>query len=232
MEQLHNGFTLDIAPGAFPLSTDSVALSGFVRLPRNARVLDLGAGCGTLGVLLCAKDPSCTVTGLELTEDAHSFALKNARDNGIEHRLNSICTDLRVLPPEITPGSFDCVVSNPPYFTGGPESATLPLARKAFACSMAELMHAAAKALKYGGDFFLVHRPEQLSELCACAARENLAPKRLCLLRHKRSSPVTLIMVSCRKGGKPGLLWEEVYLQEEDGSPSQYYRALYHLQEA
>ena len=63
MEQLQNGFTLELCPGAFPFSTDSVALAGFVRLPPNATVLDLGSGCGTLGLMLCAKDAGCTVTG-------------------------------------------------------------------------------------------------------------------------------------------------------------------------
>ena len=64
MEQLPNGFTLNLPEGAFPLSTDSMVLSHFVRLPRNARVLDLGSGCGTLGLLLCAVNESCRITGV------------------------------------------------------------------------------------------------------------------------------------------------------------------------
>ena len=52
MELLPNGLTLNLAEGEFPLSTDSMVLSGFVKLPKNARVLDLGSGCGTLGLLL------------------------------------------------------------------------------------------------------------------------------------------------------------------------------------
>ena len=66
MERLYNGFALELPPGAFPLSTDSILLSGFVRLPKQAQVLDLGSGCGTLGHLLCAKDSGCAVTGVEL----------------------------------------------------------------------------------------------------------------------------------------------------------------------
>ncbi len=229
MERLHNGFTLEIAPGAFPLSTDSMVLSGFVKLPKNANVLDLGSGCGTLGVLLCAKDPHCAVTGIELTESAHTAAIKNAEDNGLQHRLFSICADIRCLPPSVKDGSFTTVVSNPPYFTGGPESQRLPLARQESALSMEMLMAAAAKKLKYGGDLFLVHRPERLSELFTCASNAQLEPKRLCLLRHKKSDPVTLVLVACRKGGKPGLLWEEVYLQEDNGTPSAYYKELYHI---
>ena len=79
MEQLPNGYTLELCAGAFPLSTDSIALAGFVRLPANATVLDLGAGCATLGLLLCANDKSCNVTGIELDENAHNAALENIR---------------------------------------------------------------------------------------------------------------------------------------------------------
>jgi tRNA A58 N-methylase Trm61 len=78
MEHLQNGYTLDTPGGTFPLSTDSMLLADFIRLPRDASVLDLGAGCGTLGLLLCAKDTGCAVTGIELTEDAHTAALDQA----------------------------------------------------------------------------------------------------------------------------------------------------------
>ena len=85
MEILQNGFTLELCPGAFPLSTDSIALAHFVKLPKNARVLDLGSGCGTLGLMLCAKDPGCTVTGLELDPSAHETAIQNAARNEVSH---------------------------------------------------------------------------------------------------------------------------------------------------
>ena len=56
MEILPNGYTLELAEGTFPLSTDSMVLAHFAKLPKNAHVLDLGSGCGTLGLLLCAKE--------------------------------------------------------------------------------------------------------------------------------------------------------------------------------
>ena len=229
MEQLHNGYTLELCEGAFPLSTDSVALAHFVRLPRNAKVLDLGSGCGTLGMLLCADDSTCCVTGIELDERAHLTALENARCNQLEGRLQSICADLTTLSEFITPGSFSCCVSNPPYFTAGPESRTVPLARREDRCTMAQLFEAAAWSVKYGGDFFLVHRPERLGEIFACASQVHMEPKRLCLLRHAPDSPVSLVLVQCRKGAKPGLLWEELCLHQADGSISRDYRKLYHI---
>ena len=228
MEYLHNGFTLSLCEGSFPLSTDSIALSGFVRLPRQAKVLDLGSGCGTLGLLLCANDSACQVTGVELDEKAHLTALENARTNGIESRLASICADLRTLHSFLEPGSFQVCVSNPPYFPAGQESANSK-ARHQLDCDSDGLFKAAAWALQYGGDFFLVHKPERLAELCACAINHKLQPKRLLLLRHKPADPIALVLLQCRKGGKPGLTIEEEYLQEADGTPSAYYRKLYHI---
>ena len=90
-------------------------------------------------------------------------------------------------------------------------------------------MKSAAWALKYGGDLFLVHKPEKLAELCTAASRHGMEAKRLLLLRHRPGSPVSLILLHFRKGAKPGLIWEDETLFHEDGSPTDYYRNIYHL---
>lgn len=229
MEQLQGGFTLETPAGTFPLSTDSMLLSDFARLPRNAAVLDLGSGCGTLGVLLCARDPGCRVTGVELDGIAHRAAMENIQRNGLTGRLSSICADLRSIPELLPAGSFQCCISNPPYFSGGPASASVPTARREDCCSPTELFRAADWALRWGGDFFLVHRPERLAELIVCACAVRLEPKRLRLIRHREGGPVSLILLSCRKGAKPGLRWEELCLFDPQGAPTRAYRDLYHL---
>ena len=225
MEYLQNGFTLSIPQGCFPLSTDSVLLSDFVCLPRNARVLDLGSGCASLGLLLCAKDANCQVDGIEIDEASHNAALENIQRNGVSHRLRSTCADLR----DVSGGKYDVCVSNPPYYSGGPASKETPLARRDDSCELDELFRAAAGNLRYGGDFYLVHKPQRLAQLCALGTRFGMEAKRLRLIRHCKDSEVNLILLSFRKGGKPCLLWEEEYLHNDDGSPSDYYRKVYHL---
>ena len=225
MEYLQNSFTLDIPSGCFPLSTDSILLADFTRLPKAARVLDLGSGCGTLGLLLCAGDPACQVTGVEIDPAALAAALENIARNSLAQRCSSICTDLRSLPADV----FDICISNPPYFTGGPASVHTPLARRDDTCTIAELFAAAARSLKFGGDFYLVHKPERLAQLICAATQNGLEPKRLRLIRHKEGGDVALILLSCRKGAKPGLIWEERFLHHPDGSPTEYYKTLYHL---
>ena len=226
MEFLTNDHTLDLN-GGFPMSTDSMVLADFVKLPREARVLDLGSGCATLGLLLCARSDGCAVTGIELDEAAHAAALGNIRRNGLGSRLFSICADLRTMP--FGAGDFHVCVSNPPYYSGGERHSKNPLARQEDTCSPRELFAAAARALRYGGDFFLVHKPERLAQLAFEASAAGLEPKRLRLVRHRPGAPVSLILLACRKGGKPGLQWEELCLFNADGTPTADYKRIYNL---
>ena len=227
MEYLPGGLSLHVPPEAFPLSTDSAVLAHFVRLPKNARVLDLGSGCGTLGLMLCAKDDRCTVTGVEIDPAAHAAALDNIARNDLGGRMESICADLRSFVPEH--GSFSVCVSNPPYFSGGPASATHATARQDDFCPPEALFSAAGRSSKYGGEFYIVHKPEKLAQLIACAAANHLEAKRLRLIRHRENGPVALILLQFKKGGKPGLIWEEQSLYTSNGEETPYFKEVYHI---
>ena len=229
METLLNGFTLDIPQGCFPLSTDSMVLSWFTRLPKNAQVLDLGSGCGTLGLLLCARDASCHVTGLELTREAHLAAQENINRNSLGHRMESICADLRQVPSLLPAGSFSTVVSNPPYFSGGPAAQRTPVARREDQCAMDALLGSAAWALKFGGDLFLVHKPERLGEILSLGGTYRLEGQQLCLVRHRPGAPISMILLQLRKGAKPGLTIRELTLGDDAGAPTEEYKTIYHL---
>lgn len=228
MEYLPGGIQMEVPGGCFPLTTDSMLLAHFAGSLGSKRILDLGSGCGTLGLLLCARNPGCSVTGIELDGAAHAAALQNIRRNGLQTRLESICTDLRRVPGLFAPGQFACCISNPPYFIGGP-AAKLTAARREDCCSLAELIQTAGWATKYGGDFLLVHRPERLAEAIALAAPQRLEAKRLCLVHHREGGPVSLVLLQFRKGGKPGLRTEELTLYHRDGSETAAFREVYNI---
>ena len=230
MDLLWGGLTF--APGrGFPLSTDSMVLADFVRLPRAARVVDLGSGGGLLGRLLCGKAPDCTVTGVELQAEAHQAALDNIARNRLD-RLSSILGDLRQVRTLLPGGVFSSVVSNPPYFSGGLPSAGVagPQARQERTCTLSDVYEAAAWLLRFGGDCFLVHRPERLADLMALGRQWRLEPKRMQLVRHKPDAPASLVLLQCRRGAKPGLcLLPDLILFHADGSPTSRYREIYHI---
>ena len=114
MEYLPGGIQLEVPEGCFPLTTDSMALADFADIRGGKAVLDLGSGCGTLGLLLCARNERCRISGVELDEKAHAAALENIRRNRLDARMESICADMRRVPEHFAPGSFDGCISNPP----------------------------------------------------------------------------------------------------------------------
>lgn len=88
--------------GLFRPSTDTFLLGSFPVLRRGEQVCDLGAGTGLLGALLLTREPSLTVTGLELREDACRLARRTAERSGWQERLLCRQGDLRLwedLPP-------------------------------------------------------------------------------------------------------------------------------------
>jgi tRNA1Val (adenine37-N6)-methyltransferase len=231
-ESLPGGITLQTGPGAFALSTDSMVLADFVRLPRNATVCDLGCGSGALMLLLCAKRPDCTVTGVEVQPGACALAAQNITNNHLEHRARLVSGDLRQTEVLLPAGSFTQVVANPPYFPTSIPMAPSPAraaARGETACSLENLCRAAAWLLRWGGTFSLVYRPERLCDLVCALRAAGLEPKRLRFVRHSPSKSVSLLLLEAKRGGKPGLQLEpDLLLHDADGQPTADYRRIYH----
>ena len=63
-----------------------------------------------------------------------------------------------------------------------------------------------------------------------CTLRQHgLEPKRLRPVRHSPGSPVKLLLLEARKGGKPGLTFEpELLFYGPDGNPTADYLRIYH----
>ncbi len=230
-ELLQNGIVLRHGGGSFRLGTDSVLLAHFAAPLCTGRVADLGAGSGALGLLLCAANERCTVTGIELDAAAHEIALENIKMSGLSGRMTQLLGDVREIRLLLPAGSFDAVVSNPPYFPvgSGKESTAAAAARSERTLNLSQLCAAAAWLLPSGGRFALVHRPERLCDLF-CALREHgLEPKRLQFVRHTAASPVCLVLLEARRGGKPGLQYAPDFIEfHPDGTETGQYRAAYH----
>lgn len=217
----------------FPLGTDAVLLADFVAsaLKKNARVADLGAGTGALGLLLCATEATCHVTGVELDPTAHAIALENISHNALEGRLAAVAADVRDLRGILPAGAFDWVVSNPPYFPSGSGkiSQRYPTARCEDNLPLPELCRAAARLLPTGGHFALVHRPERLCDLFCALRGAGLEPKRLRFVRHRAEAPACLVLLEARRGGKSGLtLAPDLIEFTPEGGETPDYRAAYH----
>ena len=77
------GYTFLYDDGLFRPSTDTFLLGAFPRLRRGMAVCELGAGTGLLSLLLLAREPELTVTGVELQPQACALFRRTAEENGL-----------------------------------------------------------------------------------------------------------------------------------------------------
>ncbi len=220
------------SPEAFRLGTDSVLLAHFTNTARAKRILDLGCGAGVLTVLLAEKAPHALCAGIEIQPESAVVCRENMTANG--HDAQNILTgDLREHRSLFPAGSFDLVVSNPPYFASGSgytaPNAARATAREEGSCTMEDLCRAAGYLLRWGGLFSVVHRPERLSELLCTATRFGMEPKRLRLVQYQAGSAPNLVLMEARRGGKSGLQIEPpLILCHQDGTDTEEIQKIYH----
>jgi release factor glutamine methyltransferase len=81
--------------------------------PRTApAVLDLGTGSGCIAVSIAHQKKDARVTAVDVSPDALDVAKRNAATHGVADRIAFLQGDLFAPVPS---GTFDLVVSNPPY---------------------------------------------------------------------------------------------------------------------
>ena len=194
-------FTLTQREGVFPLGSDSQALGGFVQIRRGEKVCDLGCGSGVLGLYLLARQRELDLTAIELDETAAALAQENFAANGLNVRV--VHDDMRRVRELFPAGSFDLVVSNPPYFSVG-SGYSGGKARMEETCTLDDVCAAAGWLVKNGGRLAMVHRPERLVDLFSALRQYMFEPKRLQFIQ-AAGKPPSAVLIEAYKEGKPGL---------------------------
>lgn len=221
--------------GEFRLSTDSVLLGNFANLTGVKKGIDLGCASGILSLLIMARKEDVEMTGVEMDEGECSVFDENMLLNGMEKRSNVICGDIRNFRELFKAGSFDLIVSNPPYFPvgAGPvsEDDGRARARGEGNCSMEQICEAAAYLCRWGGKVAFVHKPERLSELMTVMSIKGIEPKRLRMVSHSAFSAPNLVLIEGKRGAAPGLKIEApLILTNPDGTDTEEIKRIYHRQ--
>lgn len=85
---------------------------GVKNIPSGASFIDLCTGSGCVAISILNNTKNTTATALDISDKALDVARKNAKNAGVENRLNFLCKDA-LIPP--TSQKVFAVLSNPPY---------------------------------------------------------------------------------------------------------------------
>ncbi len=94
----------------YRFNLDPILLAGFARAADT--VIDLGTGCGVLGLALVVMAKARSVTLVEISPEMAAIAERNVAENALADKVRVVHGDLRELQLPLV----DHVAFNPPYF--------------------------------------------------------------------------------------------------------------------
>lgn len=226
-----NGYRIIQDTKRFCFGMDAVLLSGFARVKEGAHVLDLGTGTGIIPILLEAKTKAEHLTGLEIQEESADMARRSVLLNGLEDKIDIVTGDIKEAESLFDAASFDVITCNPPYMIGKHgitnEGDAKAIARHEILCTLEDVVSQAAKLLKPGGNFFMVHRPFRLAEIMTVLQAYKLEPKRMQLVYPFVDKEPNMVLIEANRGGKPRLSVEKPLIVYKE--PGVYMPEIYEI---
>lgn len=214
LDELHrNGYYIIQDPKRFCFGMDAVLLSGFAKVKKGERVLDLGTGTGIIPILMEAKTDGEDFTALEIQEESADMARRSVLYNHLEDKINIVTGDIKDASARFGASSFDIITTNPPYMIGehGLSSATdaKAIARHEVLCTLEDILRESAKMLRPGGRFYMVHRPFRLAEIFCKMVEYKIEPKRMKLVYPYVDKEPNMVLIEGLRGGKSRLTVEK-----------------------
>lgn len=197
----------------YRFSVDAVLLAHFVDVRAGDRILDLGCGCGIIGLLLFYRHHADIreLCCIEMQQGLAELARKNMRENGFDVKSTVVQGDIRDISTLVGPESYDKIVCNPPFYTAGSGRKNVTeqarMARHQEAGGLDQFLRASALAVKNRGSVYFIYPAGHICAFIRCAADNRLEAKKIQFIYSypQTANSARLALVQCIKNGGVGV---------------------------
>ena len=170
-----NQFDVEHHRSTMKIGTDALLLGAWCPVFAGIRnVLDIGCGCGIIGLMLAQRVPKARIHGIDLHLPSIEEAEGNAERSGWGARCQFFHQDVRKYYPSAT---YDLVISNPPFFEGQrPQQEPKQAARHQMSLSTGQMLEAVSRLLSKDGCFATILPSTLENRVIEIAARYDLHP--------------------------------------------------------
>lgn len=185
---------------------DTVLLANFIKINKSDKlVVDIGTGNGALCLYMSLKTNN-KIIGIEIEEDIASMASYNVNLNNLDKQITIVNKDVNEINDI---NRADVIISNPPFFKYNElrlsQNEQRNIQRHELNLTLEQLFYNAKRMLKETGTFYLIHRPDRLSEIIETAMLNKFAVKKIRMVHPYLNKEANHVLIKCVKNGKQGL---------------------------
>lgn len=216
----------------YRFSVDSILLGTFAAQRASGTIADLGTGSGILPVILFKHNDVEKIVGIEVQQELARLAQKNITYNAGEDKVTIIRADIRELRNTFQPGTFDMVISNPPFYppkTGriNPDSQKA-VSRHELHGTLADFTAVSSYLLKLSGRFVTIYPCSRIADLIDEMRKVAIEAKTLQFIHPTLKDPANLILVEGIKGaGKEAKVLPPLALYDSLGNYTEQVKELF-----
>ncbi len=216
------------------VGTDGVLLGAWAEGGR--RILDIGTGTGVIALMMAQRFADATVTAIDIDAEACAQARENASMSPFANRVSVVHSSVQSFAADFLEKCsqndslelFDSIVSNPPFFE---QSLKNPDNRKATArhtdsLPFADLFKSVSHLLSDEGVFSVIIPVEKLESFSSNAYLSSFYISRQCMIKTTLKKPAKRCLLAFQKHLPTSVERTEFYLQNDDGTRSDWYRNL------
>jgi len=183
-------------------NSDTLLLYDFIAsFTPKGEIIDVGCGCGILGLLLKRDFPSVKMHLLDIQAQNCTIAQANAEANTVA--IESFrCNDFLQTKFE---HKWDMIISNPPFYHKGgvkSENDALFLSRHSNALPFEAFAQKVTKTLSNRGYFCFCYDAKQSDTLMASLLGNGLNVEDICFVYPKEDKEASLVLIRARKNSK------------------------------
>jgi tRNA1(Val) A37 N6-methylase TrmN6 len=189
-------------------NSDSVFLSDFINYFKpKGRVLDVGAGCGIVGLLVASQNPKIELEAVEKQDIFVEYATINARVNKIPYKIHH--KSFLELDED---AKYDYIISNPPFYphkSTKSNNSMLSIARYNNNLPLSDFFKKVSRVLKPKSHFVFCYDATQFGIICAELDKVKLRVVDVQFVHPKVDRAASLVMIHARNGSKSLMkVWE------------------------
>ncbi len=188
--QLQNGYRYN---------SDTLFLYDFIGSKPKGQILDVGCGCGILG-LLVARDNEIKLTGIDIDPLNVQISQYNASVNGIAGEF--ITEDFSKFKSDI---KFDFIISNPPFYhTDVTKSQNKHIANSRYSDSLSleEFLASCNRNIKPKGVLYFCYDAKQIGDIIPLLSKFKLNLTKLKFIYSKDNQNAKLVLIEAKKSSR------------------------------